>query len=214
MKRTGFFAVFLLLVALFFLSACQQTATNSADSSTTPAEAPMDKSAIEAELIRIEKDWPRVIKERDVAAVMKIEADDGVFIYPNGEIGNKERDMKDMESGALSADSFELTDLKVTVLDADSAFVSGRTIVKNGKYKMPDGTSIDISGEFRFIDTFHRRTGEWKLVAGASVPVQKAAAAASPAKALSPAAASSPAMKAAPSIVASPSSKAAPAATP
>lgn len=216
MKRTGFYAGLSLMVGLLFLNACQQPAvppTNRGDLSTNSAGETMDRSAIEAELLRIENDWPRVIREKDVAAVRKVEADDGVFIYPDGSIGNKEKDIKDMESGALSADSFEVRDLKVNVLDADSAVVSGHYIVKNGKYKLPDGKSMDISGEYRFVDTFHRRAGEWKLVAGAGVPIQQPASGASPAKASSPAAASSPATKTAPTKAVSPASKAAPATT-
>ena len=75
--------------------------------------------------------------------------------------------------GALSADSWEVADLKVNVLDKDSAVVSGRSIVKGGKYKMPDGKTQDISGEYRWIDTYARRNGQWQVVAGASTPVMK-----------------------------------------
>jgi hypothetical protein len=109
-----------------------------------------------------------------------------------------------MESGALSADSWEIMDLKVTVLNRDAAVVSGRRVVKNGKYKMPDGKAIDISGQYRFIDTFARRNGEWKLVAGAATPIREAAAAASPA----------PAAKASPAVAASSAATASPVRTP
>jgi hypothetical protein len=106
----------------------------------------------------------------------------------------------------------ETADLKVNVLSADAATVSGRTIVTKGKYKTPDGKSIDISGQYRFIDTFAKRNGEWKLVAGASVPVRQPVAAASPT--ISPAAKASPATTASPAGNASPAKKAAPASTP
>ncbi len=62
---------------------------------------------------------------------------------------------------------------KVNVLDKDAAVVSGRSIIKGGKYKTPDGKTIDASGEIRWIDTFARRNGEWKLVASISTPVPK-----------------------------------------
>jgi ketosteroid isomerase-like protein len=132
----------------------------------------VDTAAIEKELLRIENDWPRVLREKDVAAIRRIEADDAIFIYPDGNVGDKNQDLKDFESGALTADSWEVADLKPKVLNADAAIVSGRSIVKNGKYKMADGKSIDISGEYRFIDTFAKRNGQWVLVAGASVPVR------------------------------------------
>ena len=176
----------------------------------TPEPTP-DKAAIAAELTKIENDWPRIIKEHDAAAVRRVEADDAVFIYPDGSLGDKAQDIKDMEAGALSADSWEVSDLKVNVLDNDSAVVSGRSIVKGGKYKMPDGKTQDISGEYRWIDTYARRNGQWQLVAGATTPVMKGAIAAPTPKA-SPSSSASPAMKATPAAKASPLAKPSPAA--
>src|SRR6266404_2342935 len=180
MKKYLSVAMFLLATALmafsqFGCASPQNTNTNTV-SIATPTPAP-DKAAIEAELTRIENDWPRIIKEHDVATVRQIEADDAVFVYPDGSVGDKAQDVKDMESGALSADSWEVADLKVNVLDQDSAVVTGRSIVKGGKYKMPDGKVQDISGEYRWVDTFARRNGQWQVVAGAATPVQKGAAA-------------------------------------
>jgi hypothetical protein len=84
--------------------------------------------------------------------------------------------------------------MKVSVLDKDAAVVSGRSIIKGGKSKTPDGKTIDISGEIRWIDTFARRNGEWKLVASISTPVLRpsAAPAASPMVKASPAGVASP----------------------
>ena len=207
MKRKGFWAILSLVFSLVLLNGCQKAAqdTNSAGpaANTNAAAETIDTAAIEAELTRIENDWPRVIKEKDVEAVKRVEADDGIFVYPDGSVGDKTTDLKDMESGALSADSWEIMDLKVTVLNKDAAVVSGRSVVKNGKYKMPNGKSIDISGQYRFIDTFARRNGEWKLVAGAATPIREPAAAASP----SPAAKASPAVAASPAATASPAVK-------
>lgn len=163
---------------------------------TNPGKEAVDTAAIEAELLRIENDWPRVVKEKDVAAVGRVDADDAVFIYPDGSVGNKETELRDIASGAMSADSIVIKDLKVKVLDSDAALVIGHNELKNGKIKTPDGKTMDISGEYRFIDTFVRRNGEWKLVAGLATKIQAPTAAASPAAKVSPAA--SPAAKASP----------------
>jgi hypothetical protein len=190
-----------------FGCASPQPATSTNVNMATPAPTP-DKAAIETELQKIENDWPRIMKEHDTGAVRRIEADDAVFVYPDGSIGDKAQDIKDMESGALSADSWEIADLKVNVLDNDSAVASGRSIVKGGKYKMPDGKTQDISGEYRWIDTYARRNGQWQLVAGASTPVMKGTAAK---PTTSPTPGPSPAMKASPLIKASPTTKPSPA---
>ena len=210
MKKYLSVAAALLALSQFGCASPQNTNTNTA-SMATPEPTP-DKSAIEAELTKIENDWPRIIKEHDVATVRKIEADDAVFVYPDGSLGDKAQDVKDMEAGSLSADSWEVLDLKVNVLDKDTAVVSGRNVVKGGKYKTPDGKVQDISGEYRWVDTFVLRNGQWQVVAGAATPVQKGAgAAATPTPKASPLPGASPAMKATPSPKATPAAKVAPA---
>lgn len=193
MKRNACLASLLLSLVVVFQPACQQAAapTNrSAPEAATTATPAVDTAAIEKELLRIENDWPRVLREKDVAAVRRVEADDAIIIYPDGNVGDKAQDVKDFESGALTADSWEVLDLKTKVLSADAAIVSGRSVVKNGKYKMADGKSIDISGEYRFIDTFAKRNGQWQLVAAVSVPVKAPGPTSSPATSTA-----SPAMK-------------------
>lgn len=200
MKQKGFLGVLPVAFSLVLFSGCQKAAeeTNRAAAAPSPTTETIDTATIETELLRIENDWPRAIKEKDFEAVKRVEADDGVFVYPDGTIGGKATDVQDMERGALSADSWEVTDLKVNVLNKDAAVVSGRSVVKNGKYKTPEGKSIDISGQYRFIDTFARRNGEWKLVAGASTPIREPGPTASPTVKASAAAAASPAMTASP----------------
>jgi hypothetical protein len=209
MKQKGFLGVLLVAFSLVLFSGCQKAAedTNRAAAPPSPTAETINTAAIETELLRIENDWPRVVKEKDVEAVKRVEADDGVFIYPDGTIGDKATDVQDMERGALSADSWEVMDLKVNVVNKDAAVASGRSVVKNGKYKTPEGKSIDISGQYRFIDTFARRNGEWKLVAGAATPIREPGPTGSPAMKASPAAAASPAMKASPAMTASPATK-------
>jgi hypothetical protein len=206
---TKYFSVVFLLVATgllafsqFGCASPQNTNTNTV-STATPEPTP-DKAAIAAELTKIENDWPRIIKERDGAAVRRVEADDIVIIYPDGSIGNKEADAKDIETGTVTADSWEISDVKVNVLDKDSAVVNIRNTVKNGKVKSPDGKSLDLSGQYLSLDTFARRNGQWQLVAAASVKIQAPAAAASPTSKSSPSPGASPAMKATPSPKASP----------
>jgi len=202
MKRILITLALPLAVALmaFNQTGCQPAGEPAANNATPVVkETPPDTAAITTELLRIENDWPRVLKEHDVAAVRKVEADDYVGVVPDGSISTKEQDIKDMEAGNLSAEAWEVADLKVQVLDNDAAVVSGRSIITNGKYKMPDGKSMPISGQYRFVDTFARRMGEWKLVASAAVKMMNPVPAATPSPKASPAvAAATPAMKASP----------------
>ena len=205
MRKTSLAAAMVAVVSLFaFVQiSCQPAAdTNRSESMAPPntnsGRETVDTAAIETELLRIENDWPRVVKEKDVAAVGRVEADDAIFVYPDGSVGNKQQDLSDIGGGALSADAILMTDLKVKVLDSDAAFVTGQTEFKNAKYKTPDGKSMDISGKYRFIDTFARRNGEWRLVAGISTKVTATAAAVTASPASSPAMKATPAAKVAP----------------
>lgn len=211
MRKPSLAATLVAVVSLFaFVQiACQPAAdTNRSDAGTAPTNAnreTVDTAAIESELLRIERDWPRVVKEKDVVAVGRVEADDAIFVYPDGSVGNKQRDLTDISSGAMTADAIEMSDLTVKILDKDAAVVTGQTEIKNGRYKLPDGKTADISGKYRFIDTFARQGGDWKLVAGMSTKITAPVASASPAAA---APAASPAMK--PSPVATATRKAPP----
>ena len=180
-----------------------QPTNTSTNANMAVAEATPDKAAIEAELTRIENDWPRIIKERDAAAVRRMEADDVVIVYPDGTMGGKDQDLKDIASGALSADSWEISDITIKVLDKDSAIATVRSVVKGGKYKMPDGKTNDISGEYRSVDTFVRRNEQWQVIGSASVRVRGPSSAAMS----SPTPKSSPSMKPSPTAKTSPAMK-------
>jgi ketosteroid isomerase-like protein len=208
--------VIISLTALLALSltGCTNAPTPpSTNANLATPEATPDQAAIEKELLRIENDWPRVMKERDGQAVRRVDADDVHLLSWDGSVSSKEEDAKFIESGATTADAFEMNDLKVKVLDKDAAVVTGIIEIKGGKFKAQDKT-IDVSGQYRFVDTFARRNNEWKLVASASVKVLNPTATASPTPKASPTMTASPAMKPSPSARATPAAKATPSTKP
>src|ERR1041385_2124183 len=104
-------ALVLFTLSQFGCANTENTNTANINSNTAVAQATPDQAAITAEITRIENDWPRMIKERDVATVKRIEADDVVLVYPDGSIGGKDQDAKDIGSGALSYDSWDISEL-------------------------------------------------------------------------------------------------------
>ena len=173
----------------------------------TPAPTP-DTNAIVAEITKLENDWPRIIRERDAAALRRLEADDLMMVYPDGNMGSKEQDVKDIEAGLMTFDAWDISNMKVNVVDGDTAVATFLITVTNGKIKSADGKSTqNISGKYRVIDTFARRNGQWQLVASGVTPLSPAAVAAAAAAAspkASPGATASPATKASPAPKASP----------
>jgi len=157
----------------------RQNSTGNGNSAVTSEPTP-DKVAIEAQLKALEYDWPRILKERDGAAVRKLEADDIIILSPDGSDGSKEGDIKDIESGTMAEDPQEIADVTVKVLDNNSAVVRSRTTVKGDNHVLSDGKCQTIIHEFRTIDTFVRRNGQWQIVASATVPVRNPAPAATP----------------------------------
>jgi ketosteroid isomerase-like protein len=196
-----------MLVAVGAVSCTPGGNTNTTTTTTvtaTPAPTP-DTNAIVAEITKLENDWPRIIRERDGAAVRRLEADDVMIIYPDGSAGNKEQDVKDIEAGMITFDSWDISDMKVNVLDNDAAVATFLITITNGKLKTPDGKTQDISGKYRVMDTFARRNNQWQVAASAITPLSRAAAAAASASPkASPGATASPATKASPAPRVSP----------
>jgi ketosteroid isomerase-like protein len=172
--------VSILLMGISLLSCTNRQNSNGNGNSTVTSEPTPDKAAIEAQLKALEYDWPRILKERDGAAVRKLEADDIIILSPDGSDGSKEGDIKDIESGTMAEDPQEIADITVKVLDNNSAVVRSRTTVKGDNHVLSDGKCQTVIHEFRTIDTFVRRNGEWQIVASATVPVRNPAPAASP----------------------------------
>jgi len=171
---------------VFGLAGCQPAAPdtnrNAAAPTSAPTKEPFNPAAIEAEVLKLDREWANVVKTRDVAAIRRIEADDVVLTYPDGSTGTKADDIRDVEAGNITVESFDVFDSKVTVLSADAAVVTGRSVIKNGKYKRPDGKQINISGEYRFTDVFARRNGNWQVVASQATKIENPTAAPTAAK--------------------------------
>ena len=191
MKRSALVLLVGLVIVIF--SGCQPAADtnrNLAAASASPVKETVDAAAIEAELVRIEREWINASKTHNAEAVKGFVADNAVIIYPDGTTGTKADEIRSIESGGISADSFDMLEPKVTVIDADSAFITGRTVVKNGKITVPNQKKpIDITGEYRFLNVYAKRAGKWQVLASQAVrvdPAVAAAAAASPAVKTSP----------------------------
>ncbi len=163
--------VFFVIIGFLAFSqpSCNRTSkTNralpTAAASTNPTKEVVDKGAIEKQLMQIEKDWTRILKSHDVEAMRQAYADDVVLIYPDGSLGSKETELQDLQAGLLTFDSWDFADTRVQVLNADTAVVTGHSILKNGKQRTADGKTVDLSGDYRFTDVFVRRNNRWQVV--------------------------------------------------
>jgi ketosteroid isomerase-like protein len=166
------------------LSGCQPAAapdTNRNATVATSTPPPVDPKVLEAELVKMEREWAAAAESHNPEAVRRIVADDAVIVYPDGSTATKADEVRLIESGAITADSWELLEPKATLLNADTAYLTGRSVMKNGKLKEPNSKrTIDISGEYRFLNIYRRREGKWQVVASQATKVENPTPAASP----------------------------------
>ena len=166
----------LLIVAVVaVMNGCQpalDTNRNNAIATASPAKETYDAAAIEAEITKLEREWADANQTHNPEAVKRIVSDNAMIVYPDGSTGTKDVEIKTIESGSITADSYEMFDTKVTVIDADSAFITGRGVIKNGKNVVPGQKKpIDISGEYRFLDVYAKRDGKWQVVASQATKI-------------------------------------------
>ena len=119
----------------------------------------------EDQIKRLEQDWAQATIKSGAAAVDQYEADDIITTDPSGRVTNKAQDKTDLSSGDLKLQSMELSDVKVHVY-GNTSVAAGTNSLK-GTYK-----GQDISGKYRFTDTWVKRNGKWQVVASQGVKVQ------------------------------------------
>jgi ketosteroid isomerase-like protein len=172
-----------LVLTILGLAGCQPARDTNLNATVTasPAKETFDAAAIQAEVLNVGRDWIRAGETYDVEAIKRIVADDAVLVYPDGSPGTKADEVRIAETKAITGDGWEQIEPKVTVLSADSAYMTGRSSLKNGKYKEPNmKKAIDISGEYRFLDVYARRNGRWQVVASQATKIAVQMPAASP----------------------------------
>lgn len=131
----------------------------------TAASAARGVSTTGRDLARLENDWAVAVQRRDGAFLEQLYADDYLFTDQDGVVWTKAQDIGNATSGALRFDAFRLEDLKVHPLGEVAAVVTGANTIK-ASFK-----GKDISGTYRFSDTFVKRDGRWQVVATQSTLV-------------------------------------------
>jgi len=114
--------------------------------------------SVEQELIRLENEWNDALVKPDLAFLDRILAEDYMFTSPEGVVLTKAQMLGMLKSGEDVISSSVTHDMKVRVYE-DAAVVTGHSTYKEtvkGK---------DISGEYRWTDTWIKKGGRWQCVA-------------------------------------------------
>ena len=121
----------------------------------------------EQKVIQLERDLANAMLKGDADAVGRYEATQYVFTGPDGATTGRPDDVNDVKTGNFKAEGIDFFDLKVHVYGT-AAVVTGTVTLKNCKYH-----SQDISGQYRFTDTWAKTNGAWQIVASQSGAVPK-----------------------------------------
>jgi len=153
-------AVMLVAVSSFTLPSLR------AQSPSTAGSAHDEGTAAVVETLRnLQHEYVRATLKRDTLALRRLEPSDATFHYPDGSTGTGKTDLAAVTSGAVMFDSFKVDSLRVRVLAPTVAVVTGHASIR-GKAKLGDaGQEQDLSGEFRFIDVWRHRAGQWQIAA-------------------------------------------------
>jgi len=120
--------------------------------------APSRNSSVEQALIKLEEDGNDAALKGDTAFFDRMLADDFVNTDPGGTVSGKEQGMADLKSGVAKIASLVNDDYKVRVY-GKAAVVTYRSTVK-AIYK-----GEDISGQYRWTDTWIKHGRTWQCVA-------------------------------------------------
>ena len=124
-----------------------------------PQKAPSAKIAkVEQELIKLENGLNDATVKGDVAIFDRIAVDDLTDTDFTGRVWTKAQDIANVKSGTFKCTSAVNDDFKVRVY-GDTAVVTGRNTVK------AQFMGMDVSGQYRWTDTWIKRAGRWQLVA-------------------------------------------------
>lgn len=121
-------------------------------------------SDVTTSLTQKEQEDSQAIVKADTAIIDRDTSDAFLFTAPDGSTSGKADIMSSLKSGELKYESSVLSDFKVMQF-GDTAVVTYQSVDK-GTYK-----GQDISGTFRWTDTWVKHGGKWQIVAGQGTPV-------------------------------------------
>jgi ketosteroid isomerase-like protein len=124
-----------------------------------------DRNADVAALTRLSDDWDKAIVRKDEDAIAGNMAEDFRQIDGQGNLETKKSFVAGIMDPKLTIDPYTVEDFEVRLF-GDTALLYGRSHM-TGKY---DGKPF--TSNYRYIDVYVRRGGEWKIV---SVQITKIA---------------------------------------
>jgi hypothetical protein len=116
--------------------------------------------------MRLQHEYARLTVARDTTALRRIEPPDATFHYPDGSTGTGVTDLASVASGDVTIKSWTIDSMRVRLLSPAVAVVTGHASIQQGQMKSPSGgAALDLSGQYRTIDVWRQRKGQWQIAA-------------------------------------------------
>jgi len=115
-------------------------------------------------LVALEREWGEAVVAKNLSTLDRIMADDFTEVDPAGQTRGKQASMDEVRGGELVFESYTPNDVTSRVY-GDTAIVTGMSVIK-ATYR-----GEDISGNYRWTDTFVKRDGRWQAVASQATRV-------------------------------------------
>jgi hypothetical protein len=132
--------------------------------SAIPILAQTKSGSVEQELIKLEKQWGDAMVKGDLAFLDQILAGDYTGIDVDGLTVTKAQFLANLKSKEDVYTSWVMDECKVSVY-GDAAIANGLSTGKE-QYK-----GKDISGQYRWLDTWIKKGGRWQCVASVAAKV-------------------------------------------
>jgi ketosteroid isomerase-like protein len=124
----------------------------------TPTSFAAQPTHDEEVVLRVQREWMEAVRDKDVAALDRILADDYTYTDARGRVSNKADNLQQARAGGGRMNAFHTSDAKARVY-GDLAIVTGRLRVEG----VASGRTYD--SEVRFTDILARIDGRWRAVA-------------------------------------------------
>jgi hypothetical protein len=123
-----------------------------------PGNAVIPQQMAQQELRQLENAWATAVGTNDAVKIGRFFPERFLFVGAGGVLQNRDEHLDDFRSGRLKVDSVTVMDVTAEVYE-EFAITSTLTAVK-GKLG-----NRDISGNYRFMDTWRKKDGQWFAVA-------------------------------------------------
>ena len=111
-------------------------------------------------LVQMERDWADALVKGDVATLERIYGSDYTAVDPSGRLLSRAEEIAEVKAGIFKPASMTNEEVQVRLYGGGTAVVTGRSIMTGRTSK-----GQDISGQYRFTDTFIKEGAQWRVIA-------------------------------------------------